>query len=335
MTAAPLRVGIVGGGFIGRTVGESFFQHPEASVVSVADPSDEARADVGEQFAVPVDDRYREMDEMLAAAPLDAVLIGTPHTLHYDQVLAALDADLHVLCDKPLATDLERARTLVDEVERSDRTVMVGYQRHVDPAFVAGRERWQAQTPDSFTAEITQGWIEQNAGTWRTNADLSGGGFLYDTGNHLLDVLLWMTGLVPESVRAEMTFIDDERRIDSRARLLLNYENGTTATVVGTGDAATHQEHIHVLDDDGAMYFEAYQWGPTEVTEIDEEGGRYRPSLDRWEAPSKAGAFVEAVLEGTEPPATVRDALAVTAVTEAAYESARSGGERVPVDIDR
>ncbi len=335
MTAAPLRVGVVGGGFIGRTVGADLFQHPDAAVAAIADPSDDARADIAERFAIPSTARFATMDEMLADASLDAVLIGTPHTLHYEQVLAALDADLHVLCDKPLATDLERARTLADAAERSDRTVMVGYQRHVDPAFVAGRERWQDSVPHSFTAEITQGWVEQNAGTWRTNYDLSGGGFLYDTGNHLLDVLLWMTGVVPDSVRAEMTFLDDDRRIDERARVLLDYESGTTATVVGTGDAATHQEHVHVLDDEGAMYFEAYQWGPTEVSEIDREGGTYRPHLDRWETPTKAGAFVEAVLEGTEPPATVRDALAVTAVTEAAYESARADGERVAVEFER
>lgn len=334
MTTAPLRVGVVGGGFIGRTVGATFFRHPDATVAAIADPDERARADVAERFAIPEDARYADYDEMLAGESLDAVLIGTPHTLHYDQVLTALDAGLHVLCDKPLATDLERARTLVDAVAASDRTVMVGYQRHVDPAFVAGRERWHERAPDSFTAEITQGWVSQNAGTWRTNYDLSGGGFLYDTGNHLLDALLWMTGLVPESVRAEMTFHDDERRIDARARLFLDYADGTTGTVAAVGDAQTHQEHVHVQDGDGAMYFEAYQWGPTEVSEIDQEGGTYRPHFDRFDARTKAGAFVEAVRQGTEPPATVHDALAVTAVTEAAYESARSGGERVSVDLD-
>ena len=69
------------------------------------------------------------------------------------------------------------------------------------------------------------------------------------------------------------------------------------------------------------------------MTRIDESGEATHPSFESEERRTKGDAFVEAVRTGTEPPATVRHALAVTAVTEAAYESARTG-ERVAVDVE-
>ncbi|WP_049901384.1 Gfo/Idh/MocA family protein [Halococcus agarilyticus] len=327
----PLRIGLVGGGFIGGVVGAQFFDNPDARVAALADPSEAAREEIATRFDLSSGALYTSYGAMLANEALDAVSIGTPHALHHDQILAALDDDLHVFCDKPLTVDLDSAREIAERTERSDRTVMVGYQRHLDPAFVAGRERWHDREPDCLTAEITQDWVTANEGTWRLDPDTSGGGFLYDTGSHLLDIVLWMVGLEPVSVAADMSFADDAARVDERARLSLDFTNGATATITTHGGACSHQEAIHVWDDEGATYFESSQWGSPEVTEIDAAGGRYTPHYDRFDTRTKGDAFVESIREGTEPPATVRDAFAVTAVTEAAYESARTG-ERVSID---
>ena len=127
----PIRIGIVGLGYIGTTVGGQFHRHPDATVRAVCDLDAALRDEVGRGFGVSADQQYAEYEAMLAEASLDAVLVGTPHTLHYEQVVAALDRGHHVYCDKPLTTDLERARDLADRVDRSDRTVMVGYQRHL------------------------------------------------------------------------------------------------------------------------------------------------------------------------------------------------------------
>ena len=259
MQDEPLRIGLVGGGFIGGVVGAQFAENPHATVAVIADPSESAREEIAEQFDLAAGSLYSGHEAMFENEALDAALIGTPHTFHYEQIVAALEHDLHVLCDKPLTTDLDRARDLTERAERSDRTVMVGYQRHLYPAFVAGHERWREHEPDFLTAEITQGWIAGTQGTWRLDPALSGGGFLYDTGSHLLDVVLWMTDLEPASVDADMTFYDDEERVDERARLSLDFANGATAAISTHGDALSHQEHTHVWDNGGATYFESHQ----------------------------------------------------------------------------
>ncbi len=323
--AGPVRIGIVGLGYIGRTVGGQFHRHADATVGAICDLEPSVREKVGDQFGVPADRRFAEYETMLAEAALDAVLVGTPHTLHYTQVVAALERGCHVYCDKPLTTDLERARDLADRVEASDRTVMVGYQRHLQTAFRRARERFADRDPEWVTPSITQDWIDDSRGTWRLDPDRSGGGFLYDTGSHVLDGVLWTTGLEPASVAASMDFHDEAGRVDRRAHLDVAFENGATGTFSFHGDAPSVREHVHLWDDAGAVYLEGTQWGPREVREIDADAGEYTPYVDPRGERSRADAFLESVREGTEPPATVRDALRVTALTEAAYEAARTG----------
>jgi predicted dehydrogenase len=239
-----------------------------------------AREELAEQFDLAAGSLYPAHETMFANEALDAALIGTPHTFYYEQIVAALEHDLHVLCDKvqPLGDPL--LVVLTERAERSDRTVMVGYQRHLYPAFVAGHERWREHEPDFLTAEITQGWIAGTQGTWRLDPTLSGGSFLYDTGSHLLDVVLWMTDLEPASIAADMAFYDDEERIDERARLSLDFANGATAAISIHGDARSHQMHTHVWDDAGTAYFESHQWGTPAVTRIDESGETTHPSFE-------------------------------------------------------
>jgi len=193
---------------------------------------------------------------------LDAVLVGTPHTLHYEQVVAALDRGHHVYCDKPLTTDLERARDLADRVDRSDRTVMVGYQRHLQTAFRTARDRFADRPPEWLTASITQGVDRRFARDLAARSRPVRGGFLYDTGSHVLDGVLWTTGLEPASVAASMAFYDDEQRVDRRAHLDVRFENGATGTFSFHGDAPSVREHIHLWDEEGAIYLEGTQWGP-------------------------------------------------------------------------
>ena len=328
--SGALRLGIVGLGYIGTTVGAGFHRHPDATVAAVCDLDASLLASVGDRFGVDSDQRYDEYGEMVEAASLDAVLVATPHTLHYEQVLAALDADLHVYCDKPLTTDLERARELVSRADRSDRTLMVGYQRHLQRAFQRARDRLtECGGADWVTASITQPWIESSRDSWRLDPALSGGGFLYDTGSHVLDGVLWASGLTPVSVDASMEFHDEG--VDRLAHLDVTFASGARGSFALNGDAAAVREHLHFWHPEGAVYVEGTEWGSRRVRFVDADSGEYAPYDDVGAQRSRAEAFVETVGEGTDPPATPRDALRVTALTEAAYASARTG-DRVEVD---
>ena len=280
-----------------------------------------------------VDDgaRYESFEEMLASEPLDALVIATPHTLHYDQVVAGLEAGLDILCEKPLATDLADARDLTERSANGDQVLMVGYQRHLGPAYVHAKDALDDVEPKFVTAEISQNWYEAQRGTWRTDPSLSGGGQLYDTGSHLVDAVLWTSDLEPVSVSAEMVFADADEQVDVQAVLNVEFESDCVASISVSGDSPRVREHIHFWRDDGGVYIEGEDWTPRETELIDPDGPREYPVSDHDTARSKAQAFVDSILNGTEPPATAADAYTVTAVVEAAYESARTG-DRVAVD---
>ena len=335
-TVDPLRVGVVGGGFIGTAVGGAFVEHDESTVVALVDIDESVLEEAGDELGVDTASRYTDYATMLDAENLDAVLIGTPHTLHYDQILTAFDHDLHVLCDKPLTTDLDDARDLVERDRERDEVLMVGYQRHLYEAFVEARELWSEadREPCWITAEVCQDWVERFEGAWRQNPDLSGGGYLYDTGSHLLDCVLWSTQLTPEAVSANMDFIDDDQRVDGRANVTVRFTNGATASFSLSGETPCMREHVRMWDEQGAVALDSQDWEPSEYVEIDEDSGEYRPRLSRENRERKVDAFIEAVQTGEEPVATALDGLRVTAVTEAAYESARSDGSFVAIDPD-
>jgi len=326
----PIAVGVIGCGFIGRSLGETFVEDDRSTVAAIAEIDSTTRNRVGESLEVKPDARFEDYEELLASVDLDAVLIATPHTLHFDQITAAMDRGIDVLCEKPLTTDLEQARELTERAESGDTVLMVGYQRHINPAYERARTRWRGDLqPEFVTAEITQDWISKFETAWRTDPELSGGGYLYDTGSHILDAICWTTGLDPAWVDAEMTFADDDRRVDVRALLTIGFESGATASVSVYGDAPAVREHIHVWDDEGAVYLEGREWEERSYSEVEQDSTTVDPYI-RSGTEDKATAFLDTVVNGREIPATARDALVVTAISEAAYESARTG-ERVAV----
>ena len=329
-----VRLGITGVGSLGRHLGETVGDLDDARIEAIADISDENRADAGEHLSIPESNRHADQEAMLDGTALDGVIIATPHTLHYDQVVAALERGIDTLCEKPLCTDLEDARDLVTRSDEGDAVLMVGYQRHLSPTFRTVREELDERVGEVnyLTAEITQDWIEHQQNAWRSNPDLSGGGQLYDTGSHLLDVVLWTTGLDPVAVDAEMQFWDDDRRVDIQAALTIKFANDAVASVAVSGDAPRNREHVRAWGEEGGFAIERAEWGAESVEFIDAGGDVFKPRLDAMDHGAKTRAFVDLIRNGDTPPATARDALAVTAVTEAAYESARTGG-RVTLDL--
>jgi predicted dehydrogenase len=330
-TDGHFRVGIIGTGALGTMIGEQFYARPEARVRALTDVDAASRTAAGRRLEVAEDHQYDSYEAMLSGEDLDGVVIATPHALHYEQITAALDRDLHVLCEKPLVLQADRAREIADRAEAEDRVVMVGYQRHLDQSYRLVRERYAGAGPDVefVTAEITQDWFDAFGDSWRADYDLSGGGFLTDTGRHVVDAVLWVTGLDPVAVTAQMEFRDPH--IDERGDVRIEFEGGATASISLFGDAAGVRESYHFWDSEGAAFVRGREWDSRTLHTIDEEGTEHDPYLDRRAEQDKAEAFLEAVREGTTPPATPADAVRATTVVQAAYESARRG-ERVELD---
>ena len=327
-----LRLGMIGVGGLGYLQAKTFADIEDVSIVAAADVSAEARRLFEGEFDLPTYEDYEALLEEHASY-MDAVAIVTPHTLHYEQAMASLDADLHVLVEKPMVTDVGHAVDLVETAEERGLMLQVGYQRHFDPAFrelrrIIGNGR--IGDVHAVNCHLGQDWIEPHRDTWRANPDLSGGGQLYDTGSHLLDALLWTTRAEPRSVAAQIEYAKPRVDVNSALSLRLEEESagsGITAGVTISGDGVdiSPSEGYYFWGTEGRASYDgtvitvAEKGAVTYRTEIDGESNFQ--TLNR----QKLDNFV-ASIEGTAEPAVPGEfGLKVTALTEAAYRAEETG----------
>ena len=110
----PVRLGVLGAGsFVSRRHLPEAVNNPHVQVAALCRRDADARAAMAAHFHVPSEQAYADWQEMLAKAELDAVLIATPNSLHYEMARAALEAGLHVLLEKPMTVRSEDAHELV------------------------------------------------------------------------------------------------------------------------------------------------------------------------------------------------------------------------------
>ncbi|SFL33776.1 Predicted dehydrogenase [Halogranum rubrum] len=323
------RTGIIGMGGIGYHLANEVRAHSNGVIEAVVDVNTDNLSRASEEFDVDESSLYTDEAAMYAEESLDVVIIATPPGFHFDQIREAFDRGLHVLCEKPVVVDVEEARQVAQWVRDESNVLMAGYQRHLNPSFVAARRRWQDSDlePTFITGSLTQDWRHHyDRGTnWRMDPEVGGGGHLFSVGTHVVESVLWLTGLTPVSVTAQMEFDDDDQRIDKRSAMTVTFDNGAIAAFGDSGIAPGTMEHIHLWDEEGGVYLEGEGWEPRELSLVDEDGQRTWPEVDDAATQTKFEALVEAIETGSEPPATAEDALRVTALLEAAYEAARTG----------
>jgi predicted dehydrogenase len=139
MTA--LRVGVVGLGEVAQVVHLPILEQlPDLYEVSaVCDISPTLLKVVGDRYGV--DQRYADVNEMVADASLDCVLVLSSDEYHCDSVVAALEHDMHVLVEKPMCLSPREAERIIEARDRSGHQVMVGYMRRFAPAFEEAKRR--------------------------------------------------------------------------------------------------------------------------------------------------------------------------------------------------
>jgi predicted dehydrogenase len=136
----PLRVGVIGLGEVAQVVHLPILESlPDLyEVTAVADISPTLRKLVGDRYGV--EQQYADVTEMLAGSSLDCVLVLNSDEYHTESVVAALDAGLHVLVEKPMCLSPREAAEIIEARDRAGRVVMVGYMRRFAPAFEAAKE---------------------------------------------------------------------------------------------------------------------------------------------------------------------------------------------------
>ena len=187
------RVGFVGVGWIDNQRIEAACADGALQVAAVADPSPAALADAF--VAAPLARTYRSLDAMLAAEPLDGVVLATPSAAHAEQAMTALRSGVAVFCQQPLARTAVEAAAVIDTARRADRLLGVDRPfRHVNAVRRVRQLVHEGGLGDVFAARLVFHDAYGPDKRWSYDAALSGGGCVIDLGTQLFDLALWVLG---------------------------------------------------------------------------------------------------------------------------------------------
>jgi predicted dehydrogenase len=315
----------VGGIARGRHIPE-LGEVAEAEIVGMVDPSPGSVQASIASFPylgdVPTFTDYRQALETLRA---DAAVISSPHSEHLEHGTACLEAGLHVLMEKPFVVGSANAERLVARARERKLHLAIAYQRHVEGAYRYLHDlvrEGELGTIQSIAAYQAQGWLEGTRGQWRQDPAISCGGQLNDSGSHLLDVILWITDLQPESVSAQIDYRGAAVDIDSS--LTIRFHGGALASILIAGSASIDWwEDVSIHGDRGTALFRNGQLWVARA-------GEHTPAAVPAEQIPRSGTlardFVDLILgRVAEPAAPAEGGIAVARLTEAAWRSAEIG----------
>lgn len=323
-------VGVVGLGNIGHEHAALLAEQP-ATLAGGVDVDAAARERFRERFDVPV---FESVDPLLDAA--DCVLVTTPNRFHEEPATRALDADVSVLVEKPLAHDLASAERVAAAHDRSDGFCMVGFKNRFTAA-VSELERLVRDGELGRVRHVDANYVRSRGvpehGGWYVDAGVAGGGCLLDIGVHAIDLALYLCGFPAVTNVAGATRPgpagDDESAaglpVEAAASAFVECEDGTTIsleTAWATNRPPCHEVHVR-----GSAAGACFDIGDHSLTLYRPDASaadglaavdRTPPANDSLAAEQRA--FLDVVQEGSPPEMnTVDQALVVQRVVDEIY----------------
>lgn len=237
-----LRIGVVGPGGVGSHRAKLLNEAPGCEVVAASDTSPARIAALRKLLGKKDITGYGGTNgykKMIEKEGLDAIGIFSPHSLHYEQAKFALNHDLHVLIEKPMANGVARAVELYKLARKKRRVLLIHYQRHFEPVYVTARRllaRGIIGKLRHFYCYMAQDY--RIVGGWRLVNKISGGGQINDSGSHYQDIMIWMTGLMPvRAIGGTDKYMGGKLHdIELNSSHHVEFEKGLTGRIIIVGD---------------------------------------------------------------------------------------------------
>jgi predicted dehydrogenase len=244
MTSKRVEATIIGCGSMARHHMRVILRQADTTHIAVVcEPSDaayEATAQVFREAGFEPPPNQPDLGRLLSeySGTLDAAMIITPHAYHHDQTQACLEAGLDVLLEKPMVMNATEAESLIETRDRTGRLLVVAFPGSLSPQIrtaVSMLRSGDLGTLLSISAVVWQGWGPGTEGTWRQQPEISGGGFTFDTGAHMLNTVADLAG---EDFAEVAAWLDNRGRpVDTMAAVIGRLRSGALVTLHGCGEA--------------------------------------------------------------------------------------------------
>ncbi len=336
-----VRVGVVGVG-IGSLHIQGYQRHPHAEVVAVCDINEERAQQVAQEYGVP--HVFADYQQMLEKVELNAVSVCTPNALHAPVAIAAMEAGCHILCEKPLAHNLQDAEQMLKVAQKTGVIFMMGMnnrfrgdsqtlKRHIDAGDLG----------DIYYAKC--GWLRRNGipgfGGWFTTKSMSGGGPLIDIGVHVLDLTWWLMGCPePEAVfgatfakfgpygRGQGGWGTPQKGgtfdVEDLATALIRFENGAVCQMDASWASYIERDvfYSQVMGTKGGATLEPLRIF-TDRHGVPEDFVPHAPHIHGHLA--EVEHFVDCIVKRKQPIAPIEHGVAIMRILDGIYRSAQTG----------
>jgi len=283
MVSSSLNVGIVGLGWPGERHAEAISGCSLGTVYAACDLNEERLKVFAKTFRPTR--TFTSFDQMLQNKDLDAIVISLPNSLHYPCSLKALQADKHVLCEKPPTMNAAQMRTLHEEAQKRGLIYYFGRQMRFSPAMQAARrlvaERRLGEIYFSETMWMRSRGTPTGLDGWFTDRSKAGGGVLVDLGIHAIDAAWYLMGTPePRAVSAQtyqkfpQLAKDRTFDVEDNAFGMIRFANGATLQFK-TSWSANLTDEIPINPERGRSLLTTTVYGPrgslkvTDVFKID------------------------------------------------------------------
>ena len=325
---------------------KAIHENTRLKLIAVADPNEDSLQWTKENYAPTL--AVSNYKEALDRDDIDIVMVLAPHYLHHIMVLDSLRSGKHVLCEKPISISVWEADEMIDTAKECGKELFVMLNNRFSPSARVTRELLDSeQIGRIFMARSGYFGYEverlADMSHWKGDLKKAGGGVLVDGGYHIVDLMNGFLGPA-RTVSAEggQLVIEAEGKGEDNISLLIEYENGATATLQvsftmilpGCDKEPTLAMEHSFLGTNGTIYSN-YSWNPIEGLaqhlDVVSTQGRKSVALDSVEPLNQLDHFISCIVDGTSPLVSALDARNASAVVEAAYESIKTG-TKVKVD---
>ena len=236
-----VRMAFVGCGGMARSHARRMLQQQDTTEIHmVCEPSGqayEAFCELFDEAGLPPPPNQPELEKLVLERELDAAFIITPHVLHSPQASACLEAGLDVLLEKPMVMNAEEALALIDVQQRSGRLLSVAFNGSLSPQVRTGAKILRAGTLGrilNISAVVWQNWMVSTTGLWRQVPEIAGGGFLFDTGAHMLNTISDLAG---EDFVEVAAWMDNQgARVDILGAVIARLDSGALVSMNAAGN---------------------------------------------------------------------------------------------------
>ena len=326
-----LRIAFAGTGYINKVHAQAA-QNIGLELVAIVNHKADSMVEFGKRFGIAR--QYETVDAMLKEGGVDALVVSTPNYLHAPQTIAALNAGIHVMVEKPMALNAAEAQQMNAAADKSGALLMVAHCWRFDPDVL-----WLKEQSSKLGRIIrTKGYgvhTHWGPGGWFTQKQFAGGGAMADMGIHALDTARFLLGdPKPVSVYAKIGTYFKDFDVDDTGVIIVEWDNGATSYI----ESGWWQPHSDGPEAATQLYgIEGFgQLFPTRIERRNMKEERIDVVESGFEFPRSEHCpqslyddqlkyFVGCVQKNQKPNPGGLEGLMNMKVVDAAYESSKSG----------